>query len=209
MTFIGGNIAVSSSDDAINAKDNITINGGQVFAIASENDAIDRNGDITIHGGLVLAYGNDPMGVEQGMDADIGFDVYIKGGTVISMGGTEGFSWGGSGNATTYDIPSFTVEPSSFDVIQIADAGGRTVAVFEVPSGIYNTSSGNTGGWGGGMRFNAVKLLFASESLNKGASYTVSTYAAGTASGSKWQGWYGASGTVSGNATSTTNATAQ
>jgi hypothetical protein len=212
ITINGGNIAVSSTDDAINAKENITINGGQVFAIASANDAIDSNGDVIINDGLVLAYGNDPMGVEQGMDADIGYEVKIKGGTVISMGGTEGF---GGGANPTYDIPSITVEPSSYDVIKIADASGRTVAVFEIPSDAYTTSTsntGNNGGWGGGgwnMRFNAVKLLFASESLNKGTSYTVSTYAAGTASGSKWQGWYGANGTVSGNASSTTNATAQ
>jgi hypothetical protein len=210
MTIHGGNIVLNTTDDALNAKTSLTINGGQIFAAASENDAIDSNGDLTINGGLLLAYG--ATGAETGIDAAEGYTVYIKGGTVVSMGGNQGGGGGGFGgrpgqttSGNTYDIPSFSLTPSSFGVVKVSDASGKTVALFEIPSGKYGSTSGT--GRPGGMGGSSASLLFASDSMAAGA-YTVEYYASGAASGTEWEGWY-TDGSVSGTASATASATAK
>ena len=57
FTINRGPIEAITYDDAINAAQNITINGGMVYCYASGNDGMDSNGTININGGVVIASG--------------------------------------------------------------------------------------------------------------------------------------------------------
>ncbi|MGN0230605.1 MAG: carbohydrate-binding domain-containing protein, partial [Muribaculaceae bacterium] len=57
LTINGGTIEAITYDDAINAAQNITINGGMIYCYASGNDGMDSNGTININGGVVISSG--------------------------------------------------------------------------------------------------------------------------------------------------------
>ena len=86
ITINGGNIYIESNDDGINAGgDNggvITINNGSIYVKAS-GDGIDSNGSIIINGGSVYSMGSS-QGGDAGIDADKEF--IINGGQVIALG---------------------------------------------------------------------------------------------------------------------------
>lgn len=89
--IIGGEdtkLYIYAYDDAINAGGNLTINDGKLFVYSVINDGIDSNGTIDINGGLVIANGSPHP--EQGIDCDSFGDYTLRGGTVISLGGTAG-----------------------------------------------------------------------------------------------------------------------
>ena len=79
-----GYMIINTTDDAVNAGDAITINGGYLFCKSSQNDAIDSNGTLTIAGGVIVAIG---AGVPEGaFDCDQN-TFAITGGTFAGIGG--------------------------------------------------------------------------------------------------------------------------
>ena len=85
ISITGGNTYSYASDDAINSKYNLVIDGGVVYAHSTGNDAVDANNNLIVNGGIVIAEGAG--GAESGLDAAERYAVEINGGTVISVGG--------------------------------------------------------------------------------------------------------------------------
>ena len=81
-------IAVYAYDDAINAGENLFVEGGDIYAYSEANDAIDSNGTIEICGGRIFACGSNSP--EQGIDVDVESLYSISGGSVMAVGGTIG-----------------------------------------------------------------------------------------------------------------------
>jgi len=87
----GGDIVITSSDDGINAADDvndpdITINGGNIY-VNSEGDGIDSNKNITINGGTVYVDGPSNSGnAAIDIASETGGIFAVNGGTVLSLG---------------------------------------------------------------------------------------------------------------------------
>ncbi|MBO7279725.1 MAG: carbohydrate-binding domain-containing protein, partial [Bacteroidaceae bacterium] len=88
--IIGGNAAINvfAYDDAINAGDDLIIEGGRIFAYSVANDGIDGNARISIKDGIVVANGAHVP--EQGVDTDGDDRFDITGGTLVAVGGSMG-----------------------------------------------------------------------------------------------------------------------
>ena len=89
MVITGGTIYATSSDDAINSGGNMIIDGGRICALSTGNDGLDANGDCYIQGGIV--YASSSGGAEVGIDANTeeGHKLYVIGGTIVAIGGLE------------------------------------------------------------------------------------------------------------------------
>lgn len=89
LDITGGYITVNAYDDAINSAQDLTINGGHVYARATNNDGIDSNGDCYIKGGLIVAI--SASGAEVAIDANSEDQkkLYVTGGTLVAIGGLE------------------------------------------------------------------------------------------------------------------------
>lgn len=158
MTITGGTIEVSAYDDCLNATNNITISGGNIYCYSSGNDGIDSNGTLTITGGVIVSSGtNSPEG---GIDCDQN-TFTITGGTIIGIGGSNSTPtasackqpsviYGGSGTAGTY--------------VCITDSEGAVILAYKIP-----------------RTYSQMSLLMSSPDLEKGSNYTL--YSGGSASG--------------------------
>ncbi|GHU15157.1 hypothetical protein FACS1894163_00910 [Spirochaetia bacterium] len=132
----GGNITLTSSDDAVNASGGvdggsandrfassnktpyIRITGGTIEAL-SLGDGIDANGDVFLDGGLVKLSGPS-MGMQGAIDFDRNF--VITGGRLI----TAGTSLPPAAQSTQMSLlVSYTSQVASGSVISLADANGR------------------------------------------------------------------------------------
>ena len=80
-----GDIAAYSSDDAINAAGNLTINDGRVYCYSTGNDGIDANKHMYVNGGVLVTFG--ATGAETGIDVGEQYSLYVNGGTLLGMGG--------------------------------------------------------------------------------------------------------------------------
>ncbi len=89
MVITGGEVYGNSSDDAINAGGNLIVNGGRVCAWSTGNDGIDANGNCYIQGGIVYAVGSGTPEVAIDANTEGGFKLYVIGGTLIAVGGLE------------------------------------------------------------------------------------------------------------------------
>ena len=89
LTITGGIVYAQSSDDAINSGGDLTISGGYVCAYSTGNDGLDANGDCIINGGVVyaIAAGSPEVGIDANSEQNK--KLYVKGGTVIAIGGLE------------------------------------------------------------------------------------------------------------------------
>lgn len=85
----GGQITVNSYDDALNAAQDITISGGQVYARSTNNDGIDANGNCYIKGGPVFAIGASSPEVAIDANTEEQKKLYVQGGTTVAIGGLE------------------------------------------------------------------------------------------------------------------------
>ena len=133
----GGVLYVCSRDDAINSGGDLTIHGGYLFAWSTDNDGIDANGNLFIDGGMVYAIGTDTPEVALDANTEEDKQLYIKGGTIIAVGGLEGKSansqncyWTLWNKDTWYGL---TVGASTF-AFKTPSSGGDTLVVSGVPA---------------------------------------------------------------------------
>ena len=140
LTITGGHITVNSYDDAINSAQDMTIEGGYVFAHATNNDGIDANGNCYIKGGVVYAIG--ASGAEVAIDANSEEQkkLYITGGTIIAIGGLES---GASISGGTCKYTSSWTASSWYALYNDSDLA----LAFKTPT--QSSSGGNQGGPGG------------------------------------------------------------
>ena len=176
LTVNGGRIEIEAYDDPINAANNITFNGGEVYCYSIAHDGIDSNGTITITGGVIITSGvSQPEG---GFDCD-NKTFTITGGIAIGIGGTTSIptasvstqlsvAWGASG---------FTAG----QLIYIKSSDNSEVLTFKYP----RAYTGN------------MSLLFTSPLLKANTTYTL--YKGGTVSGgSYFNGLYTGAGSSGG-----------
>jgi len=174
LSINGGDIEVKSSDDGINAGVNIYINGGRVYSYATANDAIDANGLLTVTGGLIVAIGSREP--EASFDCDAR-TFKITGGMMVGVAGAT------SGpTASVCTVHSLVMGSArSGQLIHIQDEDGNEVMTFETPES-FST------------------LIYASSKLKTGKSYKVYT-GGSVSSGTDFRGLY-LGGTYSGGTSS-------
>ena len=101
----GGEITVQAYDDAVNAAQDLTVNGGRIFAYSLNNDGLDSNGNTFVNGGLVYAISKSSPEVALDANTEENKALYINGGTIIAIGGLE---HGASLAQSCYQATSFT-----------------------------------------------------------------------------------------------------
>ena len=184
MQISDGNITVESYDDGLNAKSDITISGGYVYARATKNDGIDANGNCYIKGGVIYAIGSGSPEVAIDANSEEQKKLYISGGTVIAVGGLE--SGASITNGTCKATSSWTA--NSWHALY---NGGTLVAAFKTPA--QSSTSGGGGfrpGGGGGGSQQLVVYTSSTPTLQSGVSVSGGT--------EYWNGMGNIGGTVSG-----------
>lgn len=141
LNITGGHITVNSYDDAINSAQDMTIEGGYVYAHATNNDGIDANGNCYIKGGVVYAIGASSPEVAIDVNSEEQKKLYITGGTIIAVGGLE--SGASISGGTCKSASSWTA--SSWHALY---NGSDLALAFKTPAS--SSSGGNQGGPGGG-----------------------------------------------------------
>ena len=141
LNITGGHITVNSYDDAINSAQDMTIEGGYVYAHATNNDGIDANGNCYIKGGVVYAIGASSPEVAIDANSEEQKKLYITGGTVIAVGGLE--SGASISGGTCKSVSSWTA--SSWHALY---NGSDLALAFKTPAS--SSSGGNQGGNQGG-----------------------------------------------------------
>lgn len=121
-----GEVQSFAYDDAINSSDDMTINGGSVFAYSIGNDGLDANGNLYIKDGLVYAIGSSSPELAIDANTEGGKKLYVTGGTIIAIGGLEG---GASLSQSCYATPTWS--KSKWYALKYGD---KTLA-FQTPSG--------------------------------------------------------------------------
>ena len=192
----GGDIEANAYDDAINAANYIEVNGGRVWAYSRGNDGVDCNGNLTINGGLVLVKGNE-VGIDS--DTEHGNLFRINGGTVITAGGSMG-AWDTPHSSSTQRWVSITSASTGNNGILLMNQAGDTLVVYKnnsfTGSGFLNGSKGmgdTDFGTGtkppGGGGSGSGTVVISCPGMTQGASYQVYKSATITG-GSSWHGYY-------------------
>ena len=159
----GGDIAISSTDDGINAagesEDGSTVNyainisGGKIKIIPG-GDGIDSNGDLNVSGGTIIV-----DGPSDGGNAPIDYDgtATVTGGTILASG-NSGMFQGFNGNNSTQSSIIYYLDgnANAGDTIKVTDESGK-----EIFSASDLTQS-----------YNAV--LYSSPELENGKTYKIS-----------------------------------
>lgn len=153
----GGDIAVYTADDALNAKTHIEISGGIVYAYATDNDGIDSNGTITISGGVIVSSGTREP--EEGFDCDQN-TFSITGGTLIGTGGNTSTPTTGK---CTQNVVIYGLQASSGAMLTILDSDGNQIISYTIP-----------------RSYSTMRLLISSANISNGT-YTI--YSGGTLTG--------------------------
>ncbi len=84
LTVNGGYLNLNTTDDALNSGANCAITGGYLYLASSMKDAVDANASLTISGGTMVAVGaDDPEGP---FDCDRN-TFLVTGGTFVGVGG--------------------------------------------------------------------------------------------------------------------------
>ena len=143
LQITGGHITVNSYDDAINAAQDLTVNGGYIYARSTNNDGLDANGNCYIKGGLVYAIG--ASGAEVAIDANTEEQkkLYVQGGTIIAVGRLE--SGASISNGTCKYTTSWT--ENTWHALY---NGGNLEIAFQTPTKASGGGPGGGGPGGGG-----------------------------------------------------------
>lgn len=155
LTVSGGETAVQSPDDAVNAATSIVVSGGYLYAYSSGNDGIDSNGSISISGGVVI--GSGTTAPEGGIDCDNNA-INITGGIVIGTGGASSKMSG-----TQYSV-AYGGSGTSGNLIDIQSSDGTNVITYKLP-----------------RSYSAMTFQFSAPSIKSGTTYTI--YSGGSISG--------------------------
>ena len=145
-----GEITIIAHDDAINAGQDLTINGGLIYAQATDNDGIDANGNVYIKGGIVYAIGSSSPEVSIDANTEDGKKLYITGGTIVGIGKLE--SGASITGGTCKQASSWTAE-----TWHGLYNGGTLVFAFKTPA--KSSSSGSSGFNPGGSGSRNQKLV--------------------------------------------------
>ena len=139
LNIDGGEITITSYDDGVNSKGNLTINNGLLFAQATKNDALDANQNIYINGGKVIAIGASSP--ECAIDAAERYSIFINGGYVVGIGGSTAATSSSSKQASV----SYSATVSKRR-IGLFNSAGTGLLYFEVPEtnckAVYITTNG-------------------------------------------------------------------
>ncbi len=131
LTINGGSVTSEAYDDAINAAEEMNINGGKVVAIGYNSDGLDSNGDMFIRGGHIIAFGGG--GPESGIDVDEQHALYISGGSIFSIGGRLDARLA----STSQGIITTVGSVKAYAPITISQ-GNTTLTSFNMPAYSYN-----------------------------------------------------------------------
>lgn len=179
----GGIIEVNSKDDGLNAgvkspaSGYLEINGGKLWIYARGSDALDCNGARTvINGGLIIAGGS---GHEQAVDCNLGETqgntLEINGGTLLAFGGTMG-AW------------SQSMGGGSFP-------GGGSSSSSATPTMTNQkyllNSSSSGGGYPGGGSSSSSTSITSTIVIKDASNNPILIYKGPTVSGSGWETNYG------------------
>ena len=178
LHITGGNVTVNSYDDGINSAREMYLEGGTVTVVAANNDAIDSNADLRISGGTIIACGAG--GADCGLDAAEGYHLYITGGDVLAIGGSNNAVSSTTGSQCVLSTKGSVSAGSTVSV----KSGSTTLASFTVPT-TYTSSNGGQGGpqfspasapggpGGGGQGGQGTSVLISCSGLTSGTNYTV------------------------------------
>ncbi|WP_251159325.1 carbohydrate-binding domain-containing protein [Caniella muris] len=131
VTVSGGEVSVSSTDDAINAAGDtgpfeVRVSGGTV-SLTAAGDAIDSNGTLELSGGTVVAA---CTGQADGA-LDFEESCVVSGGTLVAVGGGMA-AWPTEATQPVAVVGFGATVPAGSAVV-LADSDGAEMARFEVP----------------------------------------------------------------------------
>lgn len=139
LEISGGEIYVNAYDDGINSAQDMTVNGGYIYAYSNNNDGMDANGNFYINGGLVYAIGSRSPEVALDANTEEGKKLYINGGVIIAVNGIE------QGSAITQPyIQSSSISSNNWYTVTY----GENAVAFYTPA--ISTGGGPGGGGPGG-----------------------------------------------------------
>ena len=188
LIVTGGDVFATSSDDAINSGSHMILSGGRICAISTGNDGLDANGNCYIQGALVYAVGSGTPEVAVDANTEGGFKLYVISGTLAAIGGLEGgahlsqacYSANWTGN-TWYGLYQDGALALAF---QAPSRGGNTLVV----------STGGTTTLKSGVSASGTKIFggMGATTATGGSNVTLSAYtAAGGMGGPGGGGWPG------------------
>lgn len=138
LTINGGLIEVCATDDALNAGGCIAINSGSLFAYSRAADGIDANGNVVINGGLIVALGSTMP--EMAIDADSDDNFSYNGGYLIALSGAGSQSPSRTeSKGYAFSIGGGFAEGESFALL---DSSGSAILAFTVPENYDRANSG-------------------------------------------------------------------
>lgn len=152
LTVSGGDTYVYAYDDAVNVTTAINVTGGSLYAYSVNNDGIDANGTLTVSGGTLIGVGTNAP--EGGIDVDSSNKFVIKGGTVISYGGTLQST--PSTSSTQCSVACSGIQASKGNKINVLNSSSSTVVSFDCPRSM-----------------NSASFFFSAAGITKGSSYTI------------------------------------
>jgi hypothetical protein len=178
ITFNDGNLILTATDDGFNAtKGSATesndgssacINGGYVVVNCSSGDGLDSNGNFTIQAGTVIVHGPQSQ-PEVGFDINGTFD--ISGGFFIATGPNSGNMIEVPSSSSSQYSVKVTIQSnlSSTTLFHIQDASGNELVTYKPVRNVYY-------------------VVFSSENLVNGSSYSI--YTGGSSTGIYSNGLY-------------------
>lgn len=182
LTISGGEIIATTYDDALNAAEQITIKGGNIYAYSTEDDAIDSNGALYVSGGLILANGTTTP--EGPFDCDNN-TFSITGGTIVGTGGTTSTP---STSSTTQPVILLGQQSYTKDTyLALESASDENIFTFKIP-----------------RTYSSAVLIVSSPDLSVGESYSFVT-GVSVSGGSWWQGFSDDTTTSGGSTLKTVN----
>ena len=138
LTINGGLIEVCATDDALNAGGCIAINSGSLFAYSRAADGIDANGNVVINGGLIVVLGSTMP--EMAIDADSDDNFTYNGGYLIALSGAGSQSPSRTeSKGYAFSIGGGFAEGESFALL---DSSGSAILAFTVPENYDRANSG-------------------------------------------------------------------
>jgi len=178
LNITGGHVTVNAYDDAINSAQDMTIEGGYVYAHAANNDGLDANGNLYIKGGVVYAIGASSPEVAIDANSEEQKKLYFTGGALVAIGRLES---GASLSQTCYSSSSWSKSTwyalyNGSDValaFKTPTSGGTTLVVST--SGTTTLKSGGTVS-GGTEYFGGVGNI--GGTVSGGSSVSLSAYSA-------------------------------